>query len=394
MGSHTFPPANGRAAFRTGAQAQVDFLTGFPDIRPMPPRKSDLRGNGVSALKESLRNVSRSGQWPLLEPLPVTRFLGSSFQISNVSAYRVLNELSEAGFLWRAANGRYFLSGARRLLEKPAPVACLLRRLEGWSEVSREIMQGADDACGAMDRALLLVHDRVLFRQADPTAPASTGSHPEFRRTIEDFLLVHSGRISGVILDELWPDRVLSGFKGRIRRGVMLYRHTRLAFLGCVSADTGSAARLVTGHAKNQGFEKLVILLPFRGYPPSDEMAHALETAAITGYGKAPVVSLDSPPGIQGILAGLQRRRRRTLLVATEDNAAVAALDAIKKAGMDVPGHVGLVTTMGSRIARARSICSVGFDFRLMGAEASKMAVGGPLRHLALPAAFVQGTTS
>ncbi len=360
----------------------------------MPPRKSDLRGNGVSALKKSLVNLCRSGRWPLLEPLPVTRFLGTSFQISNVSAYRVLNELSEAGCLWRAANGRYFLSDARRLLEKPAPVACLLRRLEWWSEVSREVMQGADDACGGMDRAMLLVHDRVLFRQAAPTAPASTGSLPEFRRTIEDFLLVHSGRIGGVILDELWPDSVLSGFQGRIPRGVVLYRHTKLAFLGCVSADVNNAARLVVGHAKKKRYDRMAILLPFRGYPPSDEMAKVLATAALPEFGKAPLVRMDSSPGLPGILAGLRKLRRRTLLVATEDNTAVAALEAIKTAGMDCPERVGLVTTMGSRIARERSICSAGFDFRLMGAEAAKMAVSGPLRHLALPAAFVPGLTS
>ncbi len=360
----------------------------------MPSRKFNLSGKGVFSLRQSLLDLCKSHQWPTLEPLPVTRFLGDNFGISNVSAFRILNELSDSGQLWRAANGRYFLSEARRLLEKPAPVACLIRRLERWTEVGREIMLGVDDACGELDRAMLLVHDRVLFRQGDPNAPTAIGPDVELRQSMEDFLLVHSGRIGGVVLDELWPERVLVGFKNRIQRGVLLYRSTKLPFLGCVSADVKGAARIVVNHAGQNRFEKLAMLLPFRGYQPSDEMVHALLAAAKGRFGKPPVITLDSPAALKGLLAGLQKEHRRTLLVATEDNAAVAVLDALRQAGIAVPGRVGLVTTMGSRIALDRSMTAAGFDFRLMGAEAARMAIGGPLQHLKLPAAFSPGTTA
>lgn len=360
----------------------------------MPQTKPNLHGSGVAALRERLLEVTRTNRWPLLEPLPVTRFLGESFGISNVSAFRVLNELSGSGHLWRAANGRYFLPEARRLLEKPAPVACLIRRLERWTEVGREIMQGVDEACGDSERAMLLVHDRVLFRQADPGAPTAIGSDDELRQTMEDFLRVHAERIGGVILDELWPDRVLAKFKKEIRSGVLVYRRTRLPFLGCVSADVDGAARLAVDHAKQKRFERVAILLPFRGYQPSDEMAHALLTAAKGRFGTPAVVILDSPAALSGLLDGLRKERRRTLLVATEDNAAVSVLDALRQAGIAVPGQVGLVTTMGSRIAMDRSMTVSGFDFRLMGTEAARMAVGGILRHVKLPPVFSPGATA
>ena len=110
----------------------------------MPQVKPKMQGNGVTALRESLIEISRSNRWPLLEALPVTRFLGKSYGISNVSAFRVLNDLSDSGQLWRAANGRYFLPAARRLLEKPAMVACLIRRLEkaGFAVVADEPLAG------------------------------------------------------------------------------------------------------------------------------------------------------------------------------------------------------------------------------------------------------------
>jgi DNA-binding LacI/PurR family transcriptional regulator len=212
---------------------------------------------------------------------------------------------------------------------------------------------------------------------------------------MEDFLLVHSERIRGVILDELWPERVLVRFKNRIQQGVVLYRSTNLPFLGCVSADVQSAARMVVNHAAQNQFAKLIMLLPFRGYAPSEEMLDALQVAAKEPFGEAPVVTLNgSSSALQDLMVGLRNERRKTLLVATEDNAAVAVLDALRQTGMDVPGRVGLVTTMGSRIALDRSMTSAGFDFRLMGAEAARMAINGPLQHLKLPASFSPGSTA
>ena len=360
----------------------------------MPQVKPKMQGNGVTALRESLIEISRSNRWPLLEALPVTRFLGKSYGISNVSAFRVLNELSDSGQLWRAANGRYFLPAARRLLEKPAMVACLIRRLEHWTQVGREIMLGVDETCGELERAMLLVHDRVLFRQTHPTAQSLSGSDHEIRQSMEDFLLLHSERIRGVVLDELWPERVLARFKNRIHQGVVLYRSTNLPFLGCVSADVQSAARMVISHAAQNQFDKLSILLPFRGYAPSEEMLDALQAAANGPFGKAPVFTLDSSSALDGLIAGLHKERHKTLLVATEDNSAVAVLDALRLAGMDIPRRVGLVTTMGSRIALDRSMTSAGFDFRLMGSKAARMAINGPLQHLKLPAIFSTGSTA
>jgi len=359
------------------------------------PPKIDLRGKGVAALHERLLDLIRAGQWPLLEPLPVTRFLGKSFGVSNVSAFRVLNELSHSGRLWRAANGRYFLPEARRLLERPAPIGCLIRRLERWTQVGREIMLGVDEACGEMERAILLVHDRVLFRQADPTARASAGSDREIRQSMEDFLTLHSERIGGIVLDELWPDKILAKFESRIRGGVILYRNTKLPFLGCVSADVASAAKIVVDHAVQEGFKLVTVLVPYPGYRPSEEMVEGLQIAAKGQFGALPVVTFDSVGAVpRGWLAKLRRQRSKMLLVATEDNSAVSLFDSLVGAGIDVPNEVGLVTTMGSQIARDRSITAAGFDFRRMGYEAARMAASGRLNQIRLPAILQRGTTA
>jgi len=360
----------------------------------MIDHKTQLRGNGVAELRASLLAICQTARWPIVEPLPVTRFLGESFGISNVSAFRVLNELSDNGQLWRAHNGRYFLPAAKRLLNKPPPIACLLRRLERWTEVGREIMLGVDEACGDLERAMLLVHDRVLFRQAESMKPATVGSDQKLRQSMEDFLVVHSENIGGVILDELWPDRVLTKFKKQITHGVVLYRKTQLPFLGNVSANAEAAAEMVVQHAVENGFDRLCILRPFQGYQPSDEMTDALLQAAKGHFPKPQLASMVSRDAFEKTLYAFRKAGRRTLVIATEDNAAVCALDSLIGRGFDVPGEIGILSTMGSRIATDRSISSVGFDFRRMGMEAVRMLDCDQVRHLSIPPTAFAGTTA
>jgi len=234
----------------------------------------------------------------------------------------------------------------------------------------------------------------VLFRQPDQLAPASVGSSRELGAAIQDFLLIHSGRIDGIILDELWPDRVLAGFRDRLRSGVVLYRRTKLPFLGCVCGDVKAAARLVVEHALKSGFQGLALLMPAGRYQPSDEMAAALLVAAAGHFPKPPVFTIRSGKDCLRLAAFLKKQRKRLLVAGTEDNATAAALGAMRDAGIDVPGRVGLLSTMGSRIARDQEITVAGFNFRQMGEEAARMAVGGPLRHAALPAALIPGATT
>ncbi len=359
----------------------------------MPRRSLSLKGKGVSGLRQSVLDLCEGDQWPILEPLPVTRFLGESFGISNVSAHRVLNELYGSGHLWRSAAGRYYLLEARRLLEKPLPLACLIRRLEKWTVVGQEMMHGIDRQCGDMDRAMLLVHDRVLFHQAAPFSPPALGSHPQLHQAMDDFLLIHAARISGVVLDELWPDHVLWDFKDRLKSGVVLYRHTALGFLGSVSADVSLAARKVVEHARENSFEKLALLVPPGKYPPSEEMAIAIRKAARGKFPRPPTLPFVAGGNHEPLINTLAKQRKRVLVVATEDNLAAVFLEAIQAAGLDTSSAPGLLSTMGSRIAVELGITSVGFDFQEMGARAAEMAVGGKMKHITLAPRFLPGKT-
>lgn len=354
-------------------------------------KKAVFIGNGVPALRERLREMTSNGRWPLLEPVPVTRFLGKNFGVSNVSAYRVLAELAGQGLFWRAPNGRYFRAEARRLLERPAPVACLFRRLESWTQVSRLIMQGADDACGELERALLLVHDRALFRQSDPISPTTVGTDQELGRSLDDFLHLYGERTHGVLLDELWPDRVLAKFKGRLRHAVVLYRSTTLKSAGCVSVDVDVAADLVLKRAIARRYERLLVVLPFADYAPSQEMAAAIRAAG--GPGRVLVECFHPQDRFQERLTSTLAKHGRVLVVATEDNTASQILDLIGSAERSLRRTPGLLSTMGTQVALARGITCVATDFRVMGEIATRMAIQGPLGTVRLAPLLVEGSS-
>lgn len=354
--------------------------------------RMQFRGNGVAGLRERLRQLD--DRWPLLEPLPVTRFLGQSFGISNVSAHRVLSELAADGLVWRAPNGRYFRAGARRLIERPLPVACLLRRLERWTEVGRLIMQGADEACGAMDRALLLVHDRALYHQAQATSPTKTGPDRALAASLEDFLLLHGQSSAGVLLDELWPDSVLGGFRGRLRHGVVLYRSTKLRWLGQVTVDLQRTARLVVDHAKQRGFQRILAVYPAYGYQPAEEAVAAVVAECTAHRLPHRKVAFRSSAQFRKILRAATGSGRRTLIVAAEDNLALQSNEVRLALPASLRGSVGLLSTMGTGLVRDRGITSVATDFRALGAAAARLAVEGRASRIAIPPDFFPGKTT
>lgn len=330
----------------------------------------------------------------MLEPLPVTRFLGNSFGISNVSAYRVLSALAEEGILWRAPNGRYFQAGAKRLLDRPAPVACLFRRLERWTELSRMILEGADAACGDLGRALLLLHDRALFRQSDPASLTTAGTDEELHQNLEDFFQIYGERIHGILFDELWPDRILRPFQAKISNGVILHRRSSLGFLGSVGPDLEKVAETITLRAVEKKYARLVVLIPAQAYEPGRQAAEAIGLAA-KQCGMPLAYQVFHPSAtFPKRLSGLLQKKSPALVVATEDNMAVSTLDVMRGCGFAAPRPHGLMSTMGTSIATLAGITCAVTNFRKIGEAATHMAVAGKPAHLTLAPELFEGNTA
>src|SRR5258706_11836774 len=92
-----------------------------------PTRRRKVRRGAPALATRLLREVADLA--PDI-PLPTTREFGRRFRVASATAYRILQKLSEDGEIWQhPTSGRFYPPAARALLDRPKPVACLIRRL-------------------------------------------------------------------------------------------------------------------------------------------------------------------------------------------------------------------------------------------------------------------------
>jgi DNA-binding LacI/PurR family transcriptional regulator len=341
------------------------------------PRKSSPRPAGgrpppADALAARLRQLLAAA--PADQPLPTTRELGERWSVANTTIYRVLQRLTEAGELWQhPSNGRYFPASARLLLNRPKPIACLLRRLELGSELYRELLEGISAGCGANGRTMLLWHDALLVNHADPQHPPVFATAEAQGAILHDFLARHGDSAGGFILDHVWSDTALRTHLGPQRPAVVLFRGCALESVGNVRADFRAGALKALGYLLGRGYETVVPTVPFDGDPAVDEFAGALQAAAAElGCPErvdAPARA-STPAERAALIKRLRHSRRRLALLCPEDNVATLLLSELREAGLSCPRDVGVLSVMGTDFATRAGLSCLRYDFRALGRAA------------------------
>jgi hypothetical protein len=294
--------------------------------------------------------------------------------VANTTVFRALRRLAEAGEIWQQpGSGRYFPAGARLLLDRPKPVACLIRRLELGSELYRELLEGISAGCGAGRRTMLLWHDELLVNHPDPAEPPRFAPVAQQRAILEDFLARHGDAAGGYVLDHVWSDEALQAFADRLQPAVVLFRTCAVAPFGNVRADFRAGAFKAVGHLLGRGFERILPVHPFDGDPAVDEFAASLRTVAdelgCADRLLAPAVAATAPDR-RKLVQGLRRSPRRTALLCPEDNVAVLLRSALQESGIACPTAVGLLSVMGTDTASRAELSCLRYDFRQLGQAA------------------------
>ena len=224
--------------------------------------KSPVRGNRATArstsddgdLPDHIRRALAAA--PTDQPLPTTREFGKRFGVANTTVFRVLQRLTKDGEIWQhPTSGRYYPATARALLDRPKPVACLIRRLELGSEQYRELLEGISQGCGALHRTMLLWHDELLVNHAEPHEAPMFAPVAQQRAILANFLDRHGGAAGGFVLDHVWDDEALRSHADRLKPAVMLYRSCALEGFGNVRADFRCGALKALTHLLGRGFE-------------------------------------------------------------------------------------------------------------------------------------------
>ena len=351
---------------------------------------------GVAALEKAIRHLVGEKKWDAGKPLPTTRDYGGQFGISNASVCRLFKRLGTENVIWRRHNGRYYLKESRHLLERRRPYACLLRKLQHWSQMYQAIMSGFSQAFGRKKASMLFVHNESLVRHADTAHPPVHAGLGAQREALAEFFHHHEDQFAGILFDDIWLDEAIAKHSDQLENAVVVGRTTTLPALCCVSVDFDAAALLAMGHLHARGFEEIVIAVPFSNSAPVDLMLAAATNAAATlGSPLEPrnICPAATPDDRVKLIERLRKAKRRTGLFCLEDNVSLLLHRAIGQAGIECPRRVGLMSGMGD-IVTERGISSVKIDYELIGRTAGELMISNERRSVKVPAPLVMAQTT
>lgn len=332
------------------------------------------------------------------QPLPTTREFGQMLGVANTTAFRVLQRLTQEGEIWQhPTSGRYYPSAARALLDRPKPVACLIRRLELGSEQYRELLEGISLGCGSLHRTMLLWHDELLVNHPEPHEPPVFAPVAQQRAILTNFLDRHGSAAGGFVLDHVWSDEALRLQGARLQPAVVLFRTCTVEGYANVRANFRSGTLKALTHLLGRGFEQIIPVEPFSGDPAVAEFLAALERAADeTGCrGRlGAVASARTGRDRTNLIQRLGRSPQRTALICPEDNVAILLAAAAAEAGLACPARLGLLSVMGTDFATRAGVSCLRYDFRAMGRLAVE-ALGSPqaVQHVLEPTLVAGATT-
>lgn len=347
-------------------------------------------------LEAHINKIINDQKWPVEKPLPTTRELAASFKVSATTAYRLLHALAVSAKLWQHPSGRFYLPGARALLDRPQPVACLIRRMEMCSALYRELLEGISRGCGEAHRTMLLWHDEVLVNHPDASRPPIFGSISAQQVILNDFLERHGASAGGFILDHLWSDEVLRHMGKNVLPGVVLFRRCELPGLGNVYADLAAGATAGLAHLLSRGYTEIVPILPFDGDSAVQQFFAALSGAARQlGCSEQlkPRALARTPEERASLVAGLSRRGRVALLT-PEDNVALQLHRELSQQGRRCPDEVGILSVMGTAEAARCGLSRVYYDFNGIGRTAIQILVEGSARSVAFSPLLIADRTT
>ena len=351
--------------------------------RPTSARRPRPADPSAGPIAERLR--AALARAPLDQPLPTTRELGERFRVANTTVFRILQQFARTGEVWQhPVNGRYYPPAARALLDRPKPVACVIRRLEVASELYRELLEGISAGCGALRRTMLLWHDELLVNHPVPARPPAFARLPQQTAILRDFLERHGADAGGFILDHVWYDEALRTELARLRPAVVLFRTCALPEIGNVRADFQAGAFKALGYLLGRGYTRIVPIVPFHGDPAVDEFGAALQSVAAELACRdrlLPPVLAGATVELDALLPRLKRGHQRVALVCPEDNVSLQLLARVQSAGLSCPGEVGVLSVMGTDFAVRAGLTCLRYDFRRLGAAAVKaLTEPAPLR--------------
>lgn len=332
-----------------------------------------------------------------LKPLPATRALGEQFGISHGTVFRLLRRMEADGKVWRHANGRFYPALAGKVLGRSKPLAVMLRRMQAWSWLCREVMEGFTEECGERDRPMLWFHNKDLVFQEAPDSDRIASSRAQ-KTMLEEFVLFHGDSIGGVLFDEVWRDEAIEGVFPPGVSMVSFARPSTLPTLGSVSADLNAGVLLAISHLLACGYEKIFLIDPLPEYGPGQFFLETGRMIYRQLFGRDlpsnQVATLHTAAQCRDFMRRLAGSKTRSGLICPEDNLSLSLVRMMREGGIPLGKQHGLISVMGTSALKPGEVTCVRYDFRAMGQAAAEMLCESSTEKRVLPPSLDVGAST
>lgn len=354
-------------------------------------RKSGPWTEELEAWLKTLRKTA-----PLTEPIPASRALAKRYGVVHTSVFRQLQRLEAEGLLWKAENGRFYFPEARPLVQKARPIACLFRKIENWSLLYQELMEGIAQGCENQGLGSLLWHEEALVHHSDPGAAPVFADARRQTQSLQRFVERYGDDVGGIILDHIWTDSSIARLPESLRKNAVLLCRPTSETLPAVYPDFRAASTLALARLSALGYEKIH---PVRPFPHDASVEHCINclVASVTSPGTSgrlgPVFSAETPAARTRLLRSLTLTSTRTALIFPEDNVALLFWQECLRAKLPCPEKIGILSLQGTRAAANGQLTHIRTNYHELGQRAVELCLKLPSSKQT-PTFFVEGAST
>jgi LacI family transcriptional regulator len=299
----------------------------------------------------TIRDVARRAR---LSVATVSRALNGFDNVSEQARDRVAEAVRELGYVPHA--------GARSLsLARTNAIGVVLPDLHG--EFFSEIVRGMDREASRRGYLLLLSN---LHASSDQASQALRAMH---------------GRVDGLIVmaPHLSADELAAGLPAGLP-SILINTRDGSGTRAAIHLDNAAGARAVVEHLVALGRKRLVHIAGPPGNIDADERAAAFREACANSGVHCEILhgDFEEEAGERAVVSLLEARHHFDALFAANDNMAIGALEALRKAGRSVPRDVAVAGFDDIPLARHLGLTTV----RVRIAELGERALGRLLASL------------
>jgi DNA-binding transcriptional regulator YhcF (GntR family) len=332
----------------------------------------------------SYTKTARSGILDLVKSLPENaslpslRQLADQFDLHSTTIFRLLHDLETEGLVWQGPNRRFYPASAQSDALKGKPICFIGRKVQDWSQLYQEIIEGVAEVCAANGSPLVLHPSPNLVQVPVKLEPAILATEAEQKAELKRLLKTRPRGCAGIILDHLWCDAALSQLKFPQGQCIQLLSgsgtHAKV-----ISPNYEAGSQLISKYVQSRAFDQ-VYLVEANTEEPLLHSSLGQMQATLADLSSHTFSFYDEAARSQAI----NSIGPHCCFICTEDNTALGLADYIRKSEAATKiDMIEMLAIQGTGVVTAPHT-RLRYDYRRLGrAAASSILHGTAIKQMA-----------